>query len=97
MDYLLHYIIGADSLLDLHTWRDPDEILKSIKTLIVPRPGFDPEKADKRLRKQVIMVDTPLISISSTTIRQRVKEGKSIQFWVPDAVRAYIDEKGLYS
>jgi nicotinate-nucleotide adenylyltransferase len=95
-DDSLHYIIGADSLLDLHTWRDPDDILQSIKTLVVPRPGFDPEKADKRFREQVSMVNTPLISISSTEIRRRVREGKSIQFWVPDTVRTYIEEKGLY-
>jgi len=95
-DHTLYYIIGADGLLDLPSWREPDALLSIIDTLVVPRPGYDWKQAEERFLKQVTIVDAPLVSISSSAVRQRMKDGKSIRFQVPDAVYDYIEEKGLY-
>lgn len=92
----LFLIIGADCLLELDAWKDPEWILGEIQTLVVGRPSFKIEDCDKRFRKGVTFVQVPLIEISSTEIRRRVRGGKSIRNWVPDKVEEYIRKKGLY-
>lgn len=91
-----YLIIGMDSLLELDTWKKPEALLQEIDTILVGRPGFEMETVDQRFRQHVTVVQTPLVGISSTEIRRRVREGKSIRTWVPDAVATYIREKGLY-
>jgi len=91
-----YLIIGMDSLLELNTWKKPEALLREIDTILVGRPGFDIEAVDHQFRQRVALVQTPLVDISSTEIRRRVREGKSIRTWVPDAVETYIREKGLY-
>ena len=91
-----YLIIGMDSLLELDTWKKPEALLHEIDTIIVGRPGFDIAVVEQRFRQRVTVVQTPLIDISSSEIRRRVHEEKSIRTWVPDAVEAYIREKGLY-
>ncbi len=93
---VLYLIVGSDSLLEMETWRDSTIILEKIQTLVVERPGFDWEKGDKRFLKKVTLVQIPLVDISSTEIRRRVREGKSIRYWVPEKVENYIQRKGLY-
>jgi nicotinate-nucleotide adenylyltransferase len=92
----LYLLIGSDCLLELGMWKDPEEILNNIPTLVVERPGFDIKKAEQRFGKRVTGVQAPLIDISSTDIRRRVRAGKSIKFWVPEKVEEYIMRKGLY-
>ena len=91
-----YLLIGSDSLLELGTWKDPDKILERIPILVMGRPGFDFEKAEKRFQKKIVPVEVPLIDISSSEIRRRVKERKSIRYWVPEKVEKYIKQKGLY-
>jgi nicotinate-nucleotide adenylyltransferase len=92
----LYLILGADSLIDLKTWKDPEDIIKSINILVVARPGYDIRKADERFRRHTIIIHSPLIDISSSEIRQRIKEDKSIHYLVPDKVEAFIQKEGLY-
>lgn len=92
----LFLIVGSDSLLEMKSWKDPGGILQKIQTLVVGRPGFDIEKAEESFRRRVKRVYTPFINISSTEIRQRVRSGKSIHYWVPEKVEVYIRKKGLY-
>ncbi len=42
------------------------------------------------------MVEAPLMEISATDVRRRVRDGRSVRYMVPEAVRAYIEERGLY-
>jgi len=91
-----YLILGGDSLLELGTWKDPEQILDTIPILVVRRPGFDMDRVEERFLKRVVFVNAPFVAISSTEIRQRVHEGKSIRYWVPDKVEAYIRREGLY-
>ncbi|MBN1894405.1 nicotinate-nucleotide adenylyltransferase [bacterium] len=91
-----HLILGMDNLLDLHAWRDPDALFRLAAVIVMDRPGVPEEKADPRFLSRIRRVRTPLIQISSTEIRARVKNGKSIQFWVHPAVERYILRNGLY-
>ncbi len=87
-------IIGADNWERFHLWHRADDIIARFPIIIYPRPG-SPIDANS-LPPTVKLVDTPLIPISSTLIRQRIKQGKSIDRLVPRAVARIIREEGLY-
>ena len=100
-DEHLWFLMGADSLSDLPTWREPDSILALARIAVAARPGSDLslEAADRSLpgvSRACDVVSTPLIDISSRDLRRRVREGQSITFRVPDTVETYIQERGLY-
>ncbi len=93
----LYFIMGADSLAQFFTWKDPLELISSCEFVVVPRPGVGPGDGDPRIREKARMLDTPLIGVSSSDIRERVRTGRSIRYLVSPAVSAYIREKNLYS
>ncbi len=98
-------IVGSDTLVDLHNWYKIDEVLDLCEVATFLRPGENnlEEIAGKVLvaehhRKRLIenIVETHLVEISSTEIRMRVAEGRSIRYLVPAEVELYILEHGLY-
>lgn len=91
------YLIGSDSLIDLPLWKDPVSILEETDLLVVPRPGFDDADAPAAFRGRYRLLDSPRFDLSATGIRERVSRGQSIRYLVPDPVRAYIQDKGLYN
>lgn len=96
----LTFIIGADSLRDLPTWHRPDLVIARARIAVARRPGVDIDDAMLNaipgLRERVTVFDSPLIDISSTDIRDRVRNGHSITWTVPHPVESYICEQGLY-
>lgn len=88
----LYFITGSDSLKDLFSWKDINDIFKMSKFIVAPRPGYPLKDLPKEAEAVVI---TP-IEVSSEDIRRRIKEGRSIRYLVPEDVRRYIDERGLY-
>jgi len=91
----LFLIIGYDSLLDLPHWRQPAEIVKRCKLLVVPRPRMhlSPPAELRNLYELLPFKETEL---SSTEIRERAAAGKSITGLVPPEVERMILEKGIY-
>ena len=83
-------------LAEFHTWRSPQEILELAEIVALTRPDFPMPDLDHTLRRRIIVCRIPEVGISSSDIRRRVKEGKSIRYMVPSAVEAYIKEYGLY-
>jgi nicotinate-nucleotide adenylyltransferase len=97
----LWFIIGSDSLLTLPNWHDPDRILAQARLAVVRRPTFTADMAALEtqvpgLSSAVDWVDAPLLEISATDIRERVRTGRSIRYRVTEPVRLYIEEQGLY-
>lgn len=92
----LFLLIGADSLVDLETWKNPEAILHEIPVIVFGRPGVEVQNAASTFISKVTFVETPLIGISATEIRRRVKTGLSIRHWVPREVECFIHDKGLY-
>ncbi|MCZ6632304.1 MAG: nicotinate-nucleotide adenylyltransferase [bacterium] len=92
----LFLVIGTDNAVDMSTWFDPEGVLALAQVLVAERPGFDRSLVDPTLGKKMQFLETPLLEISSTDIRRRVRERRPIEFLVPDAVIRYIEEKGLY-
>ncbi|MBA3417053.1 MAG: nicotinate-nucleotide adenylyltransferase [Chloroflexia bacterium] len=97
----LVFLMGEDSLRDLPTWRNPDEIARLADFGVAARPGvaFDPEAVYAQVpaaRGRLSLVETVQLSISSSDIRRRVRQGAPIRHLVPCAVEDYIAERGLY-
>lgn len=92
----LFWFIGMDNLIDFPNWHRPEEILKLCRLIAFARKGFEVEDVEPHLREQVLFSEAPLIEISSSTIRERVKKGLSICYFVPEPVRKYIKKYRLY-
>jgi len=101
----LSLIIGADSLLDMPNWWRAKELVEEIDLIVVRRPGYPLDnvtglrrafgsQTTERMRRAA--VDAPLMDISSSEVRKRIGEGKSVRYLVPEAVRHYIEAHGLY-
>lgn len=98
----LYFLMGADSLVELPTWRQPDRLMRLCRIVAVGRPGYRVELAelDRLLpgaANLIRMMDTPIVDISSTDIRRRVQQGRTIRYLVPAAVERYIVEHRLYT
>ena len=98
--------MGADSLHDFPTWRQPQRICELATPLVVSRPGwpavdFDvlgPFASKERLEEiKSVAVSMPQMDISSSEIRKRVSEGRSIRFQTSRAVEKFIESNALYS
>jgi nicotinate-nucleotide adenylyltransferase len=95
----LYFIIGADAVLQLLTWKEPDQVLAQAEFIAATRPGFDldrlvsqvPAAADRIHRMEI-----PALAISASDIRARVARGAPIHYLVPDGVARYIHKHGLY-
>lgn len=97
----LFFLMGMDSLADLLTWKEPERLIRLAWIVAVGRPRFqaDVDELDKVLpgaAERICIVDTPLMEVSSSDIRQRVREGAPIRYQVPEAVEAYIRAHRLY-
>jgi nicotinate-nucleotide adenylyltransferase len=85
-------IMGSDSFQNIKKWKNGEVLVKNYNLLIYKRPGFD---VIGNTNKNVKILDAPLLDISSTRIRDMIRNKKSIRFFVPDIVKEEI-EKGNY-
>jgi len=92
----LHLIIGSDSLIELDSWHEPRRIVSYAKLVIYPRPGFPLKPPAWIDSDRIVILESPELQISSTILRQRVRDGRSIRYFVPEAVFQLISRKGLY-
>lgn len=88
----LHLVIGADQWRRFHTWRSPERIVQLAQVVVVCRNG----EAGSEMELPHRRVEVPRIDISSSGIRDRVREGRSIRFLVPEPVRRIIEGESLY-
>jgi len=98
-DVDLFFVTGADAVLEIFQWKDPDEILELAHFIAATRPGYDLDRfeAEEPSRHQnVSVMNIPALAISSTDIRERVREGRPIRYLVPEGVESYIEKAGLY-
>lgn len=86
-----YFIVGADMIADLPTWHEIDKLVELVQFVGVNRPGYVAETD-----YPMIMVDVPLVAISSSVIRRKVATDCSIKYLVPEDVRNYISQEGLY-
>ena len=98
-DSEFYFITGLDAVMDIMTWKDPQLLVSMCKFVAVSRYGFTHKRLEELpqdLREAIIPLEIPLLAISSTQLRERVKRDFSIRFLVPPAVESYIKKKSLY-
>jgi nicotinate-nucleotide adenylyltransferase len=96
----VYFLTGADAILGLQHWRNYEELLVECEFIAATRPGFDLNALQTtmppELARRVLFLPIPGLEISSTSIRERIKAGRSIRYLTPDAVVGYIQNNGLY-
>ncbi len=97
-DYKIYFLIGFDSLLELHTWQNWRDIIEKVEFLVGTRM-IKKEKLknlNKEVIKKITYFDSPIVEISSTEIRSRVKKGLVVKYFLPEKVEKYIYKNKLY-
>ncbi|QQE47087.1 Nicotinate-nucleotide adenylyltransferase [Peptoniphilus harei] len=100
----LYFLIGLDSLFQLKTWKKIDDLSQEIEFVVALRPGYiDKEEINNEIDflrdnfgTRINLIKTPLYEISSTDLRDRIHEGKSLRYLIPKKVLDYIEESGFY-
>jgi nicotinate-nucleotide adenylyltransferase len=97
----LHLIVGADSLLEMHTWYRPRRIADLAHLVVAPRPDHPLDLSDQALSllgrsHPVRFIQVPLLAISGSDLRKRVREGSSIKYYLPEEVESHIRRHQLY-
>jgi nicotinate-nucleotide adenylyltransferase len=98
----LYFLVGMDALPDLPRWRDPERLLALCRLAAFGRPDAPPldraaiEAALPGSAARIEAVQVPAIAISSTDLRQRLREGRSVRYRVLPTVEAYLHAHHLY-
>jgi nicotinate-nucleotide adenylyltransferase len=100
-DTTLHFLMGMDSLSDFPRWHQPDRIAELARLGVARRPGVDVSARDVEMlvpaaQGRIDIVGVPLIDISSSDIRDRIRTGQPYRFQVMPGVSEYIRSRGLY-
>lgn len=98
-DTLFYLCIGEDSLVQFDTWHKYKEILKRVDLIVAERPGYSRQSVSDGILESVIMIDHKPVKASSTEVRQGLQQTSRCidkKTDLPETVRKYIDEKGLY-
>ncbi|MDE6851890.1 MAG: nicotinate (nicotinamide) nucleotide adenylyltransferase, partial [Lachnospiraceae bacterium] len=102
-EHVYYFILGGDSLAQLERWYHPEEIMRRVVILAISRYGMGQEKIRHQIdyltrnyQARIQVVDMPRMDISSSEIRDRVRQGKPLEGWVSPAVETYIQDHCLY-
>ena len=92
----LFYLMGSDSLKQFKKWKEPKMIINESRVIVAIRPGFRPSDIPNWILAKIQFASIPRIEISSTTIRDRWTEDKTIRYMVTESVWQYINKNKLY-
>jgi nicotinate-nucleotide adenylyltransferase len=90
----LYFITGADAVLELVAWKQPEELFELAHFIAATRPGYDIAAFD--VHPAITVMKIPALAISSTDVRARVAKGQTIRYLVPEGVNSYVQKAGLY-
>ena len=103
-EHELYFITGSDVLCEIFSWREVEEILKMTEFIGAARPGFDASDFLLKIQHEhpetqgrIHYLEVPALAISSTDIRARVKREQPIRYLLPEPVRLFIQQHGLYT
>lgn len=89
-------IMGEDNLKNLHKWKNYEAILENHEIYVYPRISSDIENLQFKNNPKIHKINAPIVEISSTFIRESIKNGKNVQPLLPSKVWEYIDKSGFY-
>jgi len=98
----VYWMIGADNVTQIPKWYKAEKFVQEVRFAVANRKTdeteFEGTDGEEAIMKQMHIeyVDTPIIEISSSMVRERLQQGKSVRYMIPDKVADYIEEKELY-
>ena len=96
----LFFITGADAIVEILQWKDPQELFDLATFIAATRPGYDVIAAigthAPASPTEITVMSIPALAISSTDIRARIAAGRPIRYLVPEGVKSYVEKAGLY-
>ena len=99
----IYFITGADAILSIFTWKNMEDLLESCSFIAATRPGYCLQELKSKIEainpaylKHIHLVEVPGIAVSSTDVRERIREGKPIKYLMPETVESYIIKNKLY-
>lgn len=101
-EHRFSFLTGLDVVYD-HKWRNFEQLLDKVEHfLVASRPGYEFTRLLEKLTgtrhlTKLSELQVPLHQVSSSLIRERLQQGRSIHYWVPEPVRVYIENQGIYS
>ncbi|WP_372996545.1 nicotinate-nucleotide adenylyltransferase [Lutispora sp.] len=102
-DAEIYFITGADAILEILTWHNVEELLGMCQFVAATRPGFYYHDMEQKLEeikskydKEIYSIEVPSLAISSTDIRYRINNNKTIRYLLPESVEHYIRKNNLY-
>ena len=104
-DAELFFITGTDAIVEISTWREPRQVLALSKFIVAARKGVElssvtgaipAELLEGPAAERVLLMESPLIDISASGMRERVSKGWTIRYLVPETVLRFIEDSGLY-
>ena len=102
-DITWYFLLGVDSLMDLGNWKNVDRMLDSCKLVVYNRAGYTIDEVlkqknnvEQKFNTEITLLNMPIIDISSTGIRNSIKEGRNVNYMLPDGVGSIIDKLKLY-
>jgi len=93
--YKFALIMGGDNLITLPKWKNSNLIMEQYQIYVYKRPGID-STIHAELSNVKFFDKVPLVNISSSFIRQCIRQGKTVRYMVPDAVFSYLDNSNMY-
>ncbi|HPE74548.1 MAG TPA: nicotinate (nicotinamide) nucleotide adenylyltransferase [Draconibacterium sp.] len=94
-DYNFSILMGSDNLESFYKWKNSEIIIENYGIIVYPRPGFDLTKVPEHKNISVVP-NAPLMEISSSFIRNAIKEGKDVRHFMPEKAWIYLDEMNFY-
>ena len=93
-----YFITGADAILEILTWKNPEEIITMCKFIAATRPGYNLSRIEelKKAKDSISIMEIPALAISSTDIRERIKTSRPIKYLLPESVCNYLLKNDLY-
>jgi len=104
-----YFITGADAILEILTWKNPEEIIAMCKFIAATRPGYNLSRIEELKKKlfgsntnpqvtkeSIFIMEIPALAISSTDIRERIKTNRPIKYLLPESVCNYLLKNDLY-
>lgn len=97
----IYFITGVDAILEILTWKKVDQLIEECEFIAATRPGYEVKDLSKslppRIAKRILTIGVPALAISSTDIRQRVREKQPIKYLLPEQVEDYIYKHKIYA
>ncbi len=92
----IYLIVGIDNLIEFPKWKNPNKLFLISEVIVMNRPGYLVQDVDDEFSRKARYLSVPMLEISSTDIRHRIRENKSVKYLLKPEVEEYVINNKLY-